>query len=74
MAVTKVPVKRSLQVKLKTGVDANNKDIVKSINFAKVKTAATPDAVHSVAAAMATVLGGSVNGIFVADSAELVNA
>jgi hypothetical protein len=73
MAVTQNPVRRSLQVKLKTGLDANNKDIIKTMNFAKVKTAATPDAVHAVAAAMTTVLGGVLYGIYVADSAELIN-
>ena len=73
MAVTKSLLKRSLQLKVKSGVDANNKDVFKTLSFANVKTNATPQAVFNVAAAFGGLLGTPVSDILVAETSDLVN-
>lgn len=74
MAVTQSLLKRTLQLKVKTGVDASNKDVFKVLSFGNVKTNATPDAIFNVAASFGGLLGAPVSDILVADTSDLVNA
>jgi hypothetical protein len=46
-------VDSSMRLELDGGLDADNKPVVKSKNFANVKTASTPDQLYAVATALA---------------------
>ena len=74
MAVTQSLLKRSLQLRVKSGVDVNNKDTFKTLSFARVKTEATPQALFNVASSMSTLLGNPLSQILVADGSDLINA
>lgn len=74
MAVSQNLTKRTLQLKIKTGVDANNKDVFKTLSFGNVKVAATVDSIYSTASAIAKVLSVPVSEILIAESSDLLNA
>lgn len=74
MAVTQSLLKRSLQLKVKSGVSATGTDVFKTLSFARVKTDATPQALFNVASSMSGLLGTPLNQILVADGSDLINA
>ena len=74
MAVTQSLLKRSLQLKVKTGVSGTGSDVFKTISFARIKTDAAPQALFNVATSIATLLDAPVNNILVADGSDLINA
>lgn len=74
MAVTQNPIKKTLQLKVKTGVDTNNKDVFKTLSFSSIKTDAADDSVYAVATAIGGLLDTPISSFMVADTAELINA
>lgn len=73
MAAIQSLLKRSLQLKVNTGVDANNKATFKTLSFARVKTGATPQALFNVASSISTLLGNPLSEILVADGSDIIN-
>lgn len=73
MAVSGTKLTTTLVLKVKSGVDEAGKDIIKSVNFRKVKTSALEQDIFDVAQGIAVVLKYPVNGVLRQDVNELIS-
>jgi hypothetical protein len=74
MAATSTKMLTSLNLKIKTGVDVNGLDILKSVTINKVKTDALPQDIYDTAKAFETLYSYPINQILTQDQNVIINA
>ena len=73
MAVLKNPESTSLVMEIANGVDDKGSTTYRKKTFASVNVTATPENVHAVAAAIASVLENGTGSFILKDTSKLVN-
>lgn len=73
MSTKSTKLQSSLQLRYKTGIDTNGKDIIKKQGFSKIKTAAIDDDVLAIGTAISTVLKYPVVQILRDDMNQIEN-
>ena len=74
MAATASKLNSTLVVKYKDGVDKKGKEIIKKQRFAKVKPAATEQAVYDTALEIEKLLGRKLDEVIREDQSGITNA
>lgn len=74
MAVTKVPQKTNLGIKIQTGLNAAGNPVYKTLGFSNVKVAATDDNVYAIGFGLAGLQKFPAVGIMRTDNSNLINA
>ena len=73
MAVTKIPQKTSLGIKIQTGLNAAGNPVYKTLGFSNVKVAATDDNVYAVGLGLSSLQVFPAVGIMRTDNSNLVS-
>lgn len=73
MAATSTKTLTSLNLKVKTGVDVNGNDILKSVTLSKVKTNALAQDIYDTAKALETLYSFPINQILTQDQNVIAN-
>ncbi len=73
MAVTKLPQKTSLGIKIQTGLSAAGNPVYKTLGFSNIKAAATDDNVYAVGMGLSSLQAFPAVGIMRTDNSNLIN-
>lgn len=73
MAVTKIPQKTSLGIKIQTGLNAAGNPVYKTLGFSNIKSTATDDNVYAVGLGLSSLQKFPVVGIMRTDNNNLIN-
>ena len=73
MAVTKIPQKTSLGIKIQTGLNAAGNPVYKTLGFSNIKVAATDDNVYAVGLGLSSLQVFPAVGIMRTDNSNLVS-
>ncbi|NMM63625.1 DUF1659 domain-containing protein [Clostridium sp. P21] len=74
MAAKSTKLESSMILKYKDGTDKNGKDVIKKLNFSKVKTSAVDQDVFDVAKSIETLLGKTLDELIRVDENGITNA
>ena len=73
MAVTKIPQKTTLGIKIQTGLNAAGNPVYKTLGFSNIKVAATDDNVYAVGLGLSSLQVFPAVGIMRTDNSNLVS-
>ena len=73
MAVTKMPQKTSLGIKIQTGLNAAGNPVYKTLGFSNIKAAATDENVYAIGVGLASLQKYPAVVIMRTDNSNLVN-
>lgn len=73
MAVTKVPQKTNLGIKIQTGLNAAGNPVYKTLGFSNIKVAATDDNVYAVGLGLSSLQKFPAVGIMRTDNSNLIS-
>lgn len=73
MAVTKVPQKTTLGIKIQTGLNAAGNPVYKTLGFSNIKVAATDDNVYAVGLGLSSLQKFPAVGIMRTDNSNLIS-